>query len=87
MAARSGIGAAPVARLRAAGARVAVLDLCTTAPDADLSLPCDSGDEQQVVSSGGPLSNTWRVESDRHAAGRSAGWALLDLSTDRVGFA
>ena len=46
----SGIGAATVARLRAAGARVAVLDV-HDAPDADISLPCDVGDEEQVVAS------------------------------------
>jgi NAD(P)-dependent dehydrogenase (short-subunit alcohol dehydrogenase family) len=44
----SGIGAATVARLHDAGARVAVLDV-HTAPDADVSLQCDVGDEQQVV--------------------------------------
>jgi NAD(P)-dependent dehydrogenase (short-subunit alcohol dehydrogenase family) len=44
----SGIGAATVAQLRAAGARVAVLDL-HDAPEADVSLPCDVGDEEQVV--------------------------------------
>jgi NAD(P)-dependent dehydrogenase (short-subunit alcohol dehydrogenase family) len=46
----SGIGAATVARLRAAGARVAVLDL-SVAPDAELSIECDVGDEEQVVAS------------------------------------
>jgi NAD(P)-dependent dehydrogenase (short-subunit alcohol dehydrogenase family) len=46
----SGIGAATVARLRDAGARVAVLDL-HDAPEADVSLHCDIGDEQQVVAS------------------------------------
>lgn len=44
----SGIGAATVAQLRAAGARVAVLDR-HDAPDADFSLQCDVGDEDQVV--------------------------------------
>jgi len=44
----SGIGAATVAQLRAAGARVAVLDV-HDAPDADVSLRCDVGDEEQVV--------------------------------------
>ena len=44
----SGIGAATVAQLHAAGARVAVLDV-HDAPDADLSLTVDVGDEDQVV--------------------------------------
>jgi NAD(P)-dependent dehydrogenase (short-subunit alcohol dehydrogenase family) len=44
----SGIGAATVAALQAAGARVAVLDL-SAAPAADFSLPVDVGDEEQVV--------------------------------------
>ena len=44
----SGIGAATVAQLRAAGARVAVLDR-HEAPDADEWLACDVGDEEQVV--------------------------------------
>ena len=44
----SGIGAATVAALRAAGARVAVLDQ-RDAPDADVSLTVDVGDEEQVV--------------------------------------
>jgi NAD(P)-dependent dehydrogenase (short-subunit alcohol dehydrogenase family) len=44
----SGIGAATVARLQAAGARVAVLDL-HDAPDADVSLVVDVGDESEVV--------------------------------------
>ena len=44
----SGIGAATVAELHSAGARVAVLDR-SDAPDADLSLQVDVGDEDQVV--------------------------------------
>jgi NAD(P)-dependent dehydrogenase (short-subunit alcohol dehydrogenase family) len=44
----SGIGAATVAALQAAGARVAALDLHDT-PDADVSLTVDIGDEDQVV--------------------------------------
>ena len=44
----SGIGAATVAALQAAGARVAVLDL-HAAPDADVSLLVDVGDEEQLV--------------------------------------
>jgi NAD(P)-dependent dehydrogenase (short-subunit alcohol dehydrogenase family) len=45
----SGIGAASVAQLRAAGARVVSLDLAD-APDADASVQVDVGDEQAVVS-------------------------------------
>jgi NAD(P)-dependent dehydrogenase (short-subunit alcohol dehydrogenase family) len=44
----SGIGAACVVQLRAAGARVAVLDL-VDAPDADASFTVDVGDEAAVV--------------------------------------
>jgi NAD(P)-dependent dehydrogenase (short-subunit alcohol dehydrogenase family) len=44
----SGIGAATVAELHAAGAKVAVLDL-HDAPDADVALTVDVGDEEQVV--------------------------------------
>src|SRR3954451_15187914 len=44
----SGIGAATVAQLQQAGARVAVLDV-HDAPAADASLVCDVGDESQLV--------------------------------------
>jgi NAD(P)-dependent dehydrogenase (short-subunit alcohol dehydrogenase family) len=44
----SGIGAATVVELHAAGARVAVIDR-HEAPDADVSLVADVGDESQVV--------------------------------------
>jgi NAD(P)-dependent dehydrogenase (short-subunit alcohol dehydrogenase family) len=44
----SGIGAATVTALQAAGARVAVLDL-NDAPGADASFAVDIGDEEQVV--------------------------------------
>lgn len=46
----SGIGAATVEELRVAGARIAVLDV-TGSPAADLSIRCDIGDEDAVVSS------------------------------------
>src|SRR5258706_1201292 len=46
----SGIGAATVAQLQHAGARVAVLDV-HDAPAADVSFRCDVGDEQQLVTS------------------------------------
>ena len=78
----SGIGAATVARLRAAGVRVAVLDL-HDAPDADVSLSCDIGDEAQVVA-------RVREAADRLDgldiaivnAGIGGMGAILDLSTD-----
>lgn len=45
----SGIGAAVVARLRSAGARVAVLDVAEVDPGAcDLSVACDIADERAV---------------------------------------
>jgi NAD(P)-dependent dehydrogenase (short-subunit alcohol dehydrogenase family) len=44
----SGIGAATVAHLQRAGARVAVLDL-HDAPGAEVSFRCDVGDEPQLV--------------------------------------
>ena len=56
----SGIGAATVAALQAAGARVAVLDQ-RDAPDADVSLTVDVGDEEQV--------------GRGRARGRRRGWA------------
>jgi NAD(P)-dependent dehydrogenase (short-subunit alcohol dehydrogenase family) len=78
----SGIGAATVAALRAAGARVAVLDL-RDAPDADFSLAVDVGDEDQVVAA-------VREATDRLGAldiavvnaGIGGMGAILDLSTD-----
>jgi NAD(P)-dependent dehydrogenase (short-subunit alcohol dehydrogenase family) len=45
----SGIGAATVALLRAAGARVAVLDLQTTDEPTDLCVHCDIAVEEEVV--------------------------------------
>lgn len=83
----SGIGAATVAALQVAGARVAVLDL-SDAPDADVSLPVDVGDEEQVVAA-------VRAAVDRLGgldvaivnAGIGGMGAILDLSTqewDRV---
>lgn len=83
----SGIGAATVAALHAAGARVAVLDQ-HDAPDADVSLPVDVGDEEQVIAA-------VRTAVDRLGgldvavvnAGIGGMSAILDLSTqewDRV---
>src|SRR5262249_61240353 len=45
----SGIGAATGARLRDAGARVAVLDLQAQEGQGDLAVKCDVGDEGEVV--------------------------------------
>jgi NAD(P)-dependent dehydrogenase (short-subunit alcohol dehydrogenase family) len=45
----SGIGAATVELLRAAGARVAVLDLNAERADADLAITADAGDEDEVI--------------------------------------
>jgi len=83
----SGIGAATVAGLQAAGARVAVLDL-GDAPDADVSFAVDVGDEEQVVAG-------VRAAADRLGgldvavvnAGIGGRGPILDLSTrewDRV---
>src|SRR5918995_210221 len=45
----SGIGAATEARLRDAGARVAVVDLQAQQGQGDLAVKCDVGDEGEVV--------------------------------------
>ena len=83
----SGIGAATVAQLRAAGARVAVLDL-HDAPDADVSLRCDVGDEEQVVSGvGEAVEHLHGLDIAIVNAGVGGMSAILDLSTqewDRV---
>jgi NAD(P)-dependent dehydrogenase (short-subunit alcohol dehydrogenase family) len=50
----SGIGRATVSALRRAGARVAVLDL-DDAPDADVAVRCDVGDESQLVGAVGAV--------------------------------
>jgi NAD(P)-dependent dehydrogenase (short-subunit alcohol dehydrogenase family) len=83
----SGIGAACVARLQAAGARVAVLDL-GDAPDADHALRVDVGDEAAVVA--GVAAATERLGGLDIAvlcAGIGGAAPLLDLTTaewDRV---
>ena len=83
----SGIGAATVAQLRAAGTRVAVLDL-HDAPDADVSLQCDVGDEDQVVSCvRDAVEQLGRLDVAVVNAGVGGMSAILDLSTqewDRV---
>jgi NAD(P)-dependent dehydrogenase (short-subunit alcohol dehydrogenase family) len=78
----SGIGAATVTALRAAGVRVAVLDL-HDAPDADFSLTVDVGDEEQVVAA--VHEATQRLGALDIAvinAGIGGMGAILDLSTD-----
>jgi NAD(P)-dependent dehydrogenase (short-subunit alcohol dehydrogenase family) len=83
----SGIGAASVAQLRAAGARVVSLDLAD-APDADASVQVDVGDEQAVVS--GVREAVQRLDGLDVAvlsAGVGGSAALLDMTTrewDRV---
>jgi len=78
----SGIGAATVAALQAAGARVAVLDL-HDAPSADLSLSVDVGDEDQVVAA---VHEAGARLGAPHIAVVNAGvggmGAILDLSTE-----
>jgi NAD(P)-dependent dehydrogenase (short-subunit alcohol dehydrogenase family) len=83
----SGIGAATVAQLQAAGARVAVLDV-HDAPDADISLTVDVGDEDQVVAAvreAGERLGALDIAVVNAGIGGMA--AILDLSTqewDRV---
>ena len=78
----SGIGAATVARLRDAGARVAVLDL-HDAPEADVSLRCDIGDEPQVVASvRSAVEQLGGLDVAIVNAGIGGMGAILDLSTD-----
>ena len=83
----SGIGAASVAQLRAAGARVVSLDLAD-APGADASVQVDVGDEQAVVS--GVLEAVQRLDGLDVAvlsAGVGGSAVLVDMTTrewDRV---
>ena len=83
----SGIGAAAVSQLREAGARVAVLDL-HDAPAADLSLRCDVGDEEQVVTRvREAVDRLGGIDIAIVNAGIGGMGAILDLSTqewDRV---
>jgi len=83
----SGIGAATVAALRAAGARVAVLDR-HDAPGADLSLTVDVGDEDQVVAGvGRAVDELGALDIAVVNAGIGGMGAILDLTTqewDRV---
>jgi NAD(P)-dependent dehydrogenase (short-subunit alcohol dehydrogenase family) len=78
----SGIGAATVAELQAAGARVAVIDR-SDAADADVSLIADVGDESEVVAA--VRDATERLDGLDVAvvnAGIGGMSPILDLTTD-----
>ncbi len=78
----SGIGAACVEQLRAQGARVAVLDL-REAADADLSLPCDVGNEDEVVRRvHDAVARLGGLDVSVINAGVGGSARLLDLRTD-----
>jgi len=78
----SGIGAATVAGLHAAGARVAVLDL-RDAPGAEMSLIVDVGDEEQVVASVREVvTRLGRLDVAVLDAGVGGMGAIVDLSTE-----
>ncbi|MDQ1509079.1 MAG: hypothetical protein QOG50_923 [Actinomycetota bacterium] len=78
----SGIGAATVAQLRDAGARLVVLDV-NDAPAADMSLRCDVGDEQEVESSvREAVDHLGGLDIAMVNAGIGGMSAILDLSTD-----
>jgi NAD(P)-dependent dehydrogenase (short-subunit alcohol dehydrogenase family) len=83
----SGIGAACVAQLRAAGARVAVLDL-VDAPDADASFTVDVCDEAAVETGvGEAAARLGGLDVAILSAGVGGSAPLLDLATqewDRV---
>jgi NAD(P)-dependent dehydrogenase (short-subunit alcohol dehydrogenase family) len=78
----SGIGAACVARLRKAGARVAVLDLVETT-DADISIALNVSDEQQVVHGVARAANDLgRLDVAVLSAGVGGGVPFLQLTTE-----
>src|SRR5580765_7859264 len=78
----SGIGAATVAQLHDAGARVVVLDV-HDAPDADLSVRCDVGDEADVVAGvRAAVEHLGGLDVAIVNAGIGGMSAILDLSTD-----
>ncbi len=78
----SGIGAATVAGLQAAGARVAVLDL-RDAPGAEMSLTVDVGDEEQVVASVREVvTRLGRLDVAVLNAGVGGMGAIVELSTE-----
>src|ERR1700738_149124 len=78
----SGIGAACVARLRKAGARVAVLDL-VDAPDADLAVSVDVAIEQEVVDGiARAVSDLGGLDVAVLSAGVGGSAPLLEMTTD-----
>lgn len=78
----SGIGAACVEQLRAQGARVAVLDL-REAGAADFSLPCDVGNEDEVVAAvRDAVDRLGGLDVAVVNAGVGGSAQLLELSTD-----
>ena len=78
----SGIGAACVAQLRAAGARVAVLDL-TAAPEADVSLPVDVSSEAAAVEGvRDVVAQLGGLDVAVLSAGVGGSARLLELTTD-----
>ena len=78
----SGIGAATVAQLHDAGARVVVLDV-HDAPGADLSVRCDVGDEADVVAGvRAAVEHLGGLDVAIVNAGIGGMSAILDLSTD-----
>src|SRR3954471_7515670 len=83
----SGIGAACVAQLRAAGARVVALDL-DEAPDADASVRVDVADEASVVAGvREAVAQLGSLDVAILSAGVGGSTALLDMTTaewDRV---
>jgi NAD(P)-dependent dehydrogenase (short-subunit alcohol dehydrogenase family) len=84
----SGIGAAVVARLRAAGARVAVLDLDAEAAPGDLGMRCDVSVEDDVIRSVAAVHDAFDgLDLAVLNAGVGGFGALLELSVaewDRV---
>jgi len=77
----SGIGAACVAQLREAGARVVSLDLAD-APHADWSVRADVGDEDAVIAAvGEAVARLDGLDVAVLSAGVGGSAALLDLTT------
>ena len=84
----SGIGAATVALLRAAGARVAVLDVQEGPDPAELAVPCDISREEEVVAAVSRVHDTFSgLDVAVLNAGVGGFGALVDLPSrewDRV---
>jgi NAD(P)-dependent dehydrogenase (short-subunit alcohol dehydrogenase family) len=78
----SGIGAATIAALQTVGARVAALDL-HDAPHADISIPVDVGDEEQLVTAvGAAVDRLDGLDVAIVNAGIGGTSPILDLSTE-----